>query len=346
MVKFGVKLANNKVEQWDKQYLDYDGLKKLMKKMKKRLEALAAQGPDAAEQYGSLDDDPRAPFAEACRAELRKVESFYKEMCEEFAQRLEHLATFLERKGGGGGNIRRTISGSLADGAEKDAVDSDEEEEVALFGDESSRKQAGTISEVKLACRTLFREMNFLSNYAIVNYTGFVKIIKKYRKAVQTSGAEAATNGDRRATTAPGDSVVLSESGVVRIEEELFHDSRIGPSLTVTLRRELSQSPIVRCEVLHTALLPSLGAKYARAYCDGDVSLAKSELLMKVREASNRGLFHFGFRIGALVVLACWVVWDFATYSALLRHPALAAYRFVGEFIYVPLHLVRILLTI
>ena len=328
MVKFGIKLRNNKVEQWDKQYLDYDGLKKLMKKMKKRLAALAAQGPDAAEQYGSIDDDPRTPFAEACRAELRKVEAFYKEMCEEFAQRLEHLANFLERDGGGGsGEIHRTISGSLVDGAEEDAADSDEEEEVALFGDKTSRKQAGTISEVKLACRTLFREMNFLSNYAIVNYTGFVKIIKKYRKAVQTSGAEAATNG---ATTAPGDSVVLGESGVVRIEEELFHDSLIGPSLTVTLRRELSQSPIVRCEELHAALLPGLGEKYARAYCDGDVSLAKSELLMKVREASSRGLFHFGFRLGALVVLACWVVWDFATYSALLRHPALAAYRFVG----------------
>tara|TARA_B110000208_G_scaffold143170_1_gene172722 strand:+ start:25 stop:2538 length:2514 start_codon:yes stop_codon:yes gene_type:complete len=363
MVKFGVKLANNRIEQWEAHYIDYDGLKKLMKKMKKKLAKLNQQkassssaaagggygddGGDAQQpEYGSIEEeDPRAPFAAACRAELRKVEAFYAEMCTEFAQRLEHLAKFFEADGASGAERAAAATFDAVESDEKDAAatfdaaDSDDEEEAAaLFGDASSRTAVGKVSEIKLACRTLFREMNFLSNFAIVNYTGFVKIIKKYRKAVQQSALEVSKSigpgssirsaTDRRESS--GLTPSMAQSGVVRFEESLFHASALGPSLTVTLRRELSQSPIVRCEELHQGLLPMLGEKYARAYTDDDVGLAKSELLMKVREQSNWGLFHNGLRLGALLLLLCWVVWDFATHTALLEHPALAAFRFVG----------------
>jgi hypothetical protein len=141
MVKFGVKLANNRIEQWEAHYIDYDGLKKLMKKMKKKLAKLNQQkassssaaagggygddGGDAQQpEYGSIEEeDPRAPFAAACRAELRKVEAFYAEMCTEFAQRLEHLAKFFEADGASGAERAAAATFDAVETDEKDAID-------------------------------------------------------------------------------------------------------------------------------------------------------------------------------------------------------------------------------
>ena len=35
MVEFGLKLEDNKVSEWSDHYLDYEGLKKILKKAKK-----------------------------------------------------------------------------------------------------------------------------------------------------------------------------------------------------------------------------------------------------------------------------------------------------------------------
>lgn len=51
MVEFGLKLEDNKVSEWGEHYLDYEGLKKILKKAKKlqqKYEELCSENPDLA----------------------------------------------------------------------------------------------------------------------------------------------------------------------------------------------------------------------------------------------------------------------------------------------------------
>ena len=53
MVEFGLKLEDNKVSEWSDNYLDYEGLKKILKKAKKaqkKYEETCSENPQEAKQ--------------------------------------------------------------------------------------------------------------------------------------------------------------------------------------------------------------------------------------------------------------------------------------------------------
>ncbi|KAJ3093222.1 vacuolar transporter chaperone [Quaeritorhiza haematococci] len=132
-MKFGTKLSNALFPEWKYYYVDYDGLKKLLK---------AGTGPE-----GKFNDDDETNFLQKVEAELEKVAAFRHIKGEELTRRVQHCETL--------------VSKILASGA-----------------DEPEAKFSAIEEEIN----RITVEVNELSKFTRLNYSGFIKIVKKHDK--------------------------------------------------------------------------------------------------------------------------------------------------------------------
>lgn len=269
-MKYEEKLESSMRRAWADQYMDYRGLKKLLDKVNKRPRSKKSVG---ALQYALLKQDSlgadRDEFLNACRRQYQKVQTFYQEELERSTAALwillpqlhSALPAFMppswsEEKGNADARERHGRASSL--GSNKD----------------TAKRRGGRSAREKTSCMRasveLFRNLTHLTNFCILNYTGFVKICKKHDKAVLSP-----------------------------------HD-RLWDSC---LEAELEPLTFVERQGLGD-LINRLEQGYADAFCDGNVQMAKAALLMRQEKSSPGMALTLGVQIGACVMLSIWTAWD------------------------------------
>ncbi|GBG32248.1 Xenotropic and polytropic retrovirus receptor 1-like [Hondaea fermentalgiana] len=207
------------------------------------------EGQGVAQQPGFLFDSSENIFVSKVKEEADRVNRFYESKLQEFQS--NHKTLVLEVLNQPEGHMNFDME--------------DEDEETAM-------SQAALSSDsVKRVFRDLYRECNLLQNFAILNYTAFVKILKKYDKAI----------GRKRSKR------------IMRFLNERYEDK------------------FIKAPVLHT-LIESIESDYAHHYCHGDVTVARSELLLKQEIVDDWEMLHIGLRMGMIIVLTLWVIWDVA----------------------------------
>ncbi|KZT40026.1 SPX-domain-containing protein [Sistotremastrum suecicum HHB10207 ss-3] len=176
-MKFGRKINTDLYPEWRYAYLDYNGLKKNIKKRTSKADWTAQ---DEEEFVASLEK------------ELDKIYRFQLSKTEELAQRIssaerEVLAFVAEyessQHGPGGSSLTEQRNGNgnhvdleANDGGSDDELDSLDDRE-ALSEDPDERFQ---ILEEEVA--NLVADVHDLALYTKLNYTGFIKIVKKHDK--------------------------------------------------------------------------------------------------------------------------------------------------------------------
>jgi len=283
-MKFQQKLEANKHSEWAAYYLDYKALKKLIKQ-------LNSPGKEPAVQvHTSLlynDSDKTAPllvgevrfgspspersgwsagqgdpFVRAVEAQWDKVQSFY---AEELAKADEHFRLMLPQL--------EQAYGSGAEGLQKS--DPTGSRDPGPLSPHSERRHER--SSLQRAATDVYRTLQQLRNFAIINYTGFVKIIKKHDKALPKA-----------------------------LREQLLPRLEALPFVSGTDNEKL-------CQELEVA--------FARAFCDGNVQVARTDLLVR-REAEGQSAlasFGSGMRIGLGCAVLLWLLWDLAVDGELLE---------------------------
>jgi len=189
MVKFGTKLKANRVIEWADKYVDYKALKKFIKQQHKKeiennpivgsagfltrntsssfslnsnctdLKSVALIESEGERTY-LLEKTANQQFETLIQQELQKVEKFYAEKMEVCVARLQLLKDQITDQHGGIQRLQKAMQG------------------------------LGTYESIKRALMVLYRDMNLLHNYTILNYTAFVKIFKKYDKVMKRSCSE------------------------------------------------------------------------------------------------------------------------------------------------------------
>ena len=303
MVKFGQKLRDNSVVEWHEEgaYVDYKGLKKLIKKLSAEQELAASNGTSrrpsflgvfastpggtrslnggggggggngvgragggdgdaaATEMRYLMADEPSPVFEAKIREEIAKVDGFYSAKVQNYRSQLELLRAQASSPGGA---TAPADSGGVAGGAKGKG-------KVAGVRAESINR--GTI--------TLFRDLSLLENYTMLNYTAFVKILKKHDKMLRRRSSE-----------------------------------RMQPVI--------GGSQFCRAEQAH-ALLAGVEAFFAATFCNGERRIARSTLMMKQREDTAQGKVSLGVRGGVCLTLGAWVLWDGMAVTLEQRHDPL-----------------------
>jgi len=158
------------------------------------------------------------------------------------------------------------------------------------------------LASIQHATVDLYRRMKFLQNFATVNYTAVVKIVKKHDKNFSDPASQ------------------LKPRIVALVENTHFHNFSTG---------RLSE------------MLTILERVYAARFTDGNLRIARATLLAKQNQNYSWGSFHIGMRLGMCMLLLFWVLWDFIIdpsrgYSIIDHEPALNVYRAVGTFLCIP----------
>lgn len=156
-MKFAKSLLRNEIPEWSQWYIDYKGLKKLVKQA--ALEANRQVGastliPDGdSKKLSSVDDQITAPFFYQIDRNVEIVDKFYNSKFAEYSRRLRHV-----------------------------------EQQCALMWqqvthDEADEIEKQEIIDMLLELRSYLRNLQW---YAEVNKRGFTKILKKFDKKVGT----------------------------------------------------------------------------------------------------------------------------------------------------------------
>lgn len=249
-MKFALKLDANKYSDWP--YVDYKGLKRLLK-----------DRSVAPLQNGSVPSTPtslglkhlQAPLLEQGErpSEIPATDLFFARLRDERdAVQVFYLAT-IERCSG---QLQLLLSQMT----------------ITSVGP-SSRAESSLVR----AATDLYRTLQHLRNYAILNYTALIKAAKKFDKKQQKSG---------------------EADGVLEPEEILTRWTD-----------ELSSAPFVKAEEVDN-LSNQLELAFAKAFSDGSVQMARATLLVRKERPNSQLLLSLGVRVGMCLMLAFWVAWD------------------------------------
>jgi len=240
-------------------------------------------------------------FTGCVLAQSDKVEAFY---CATLASVREQLALYLpelqteEADGGGrdletprepeaqGGSRQRLADGSFAGSLQIPSPPPDEGDSRPPSRLRNWEEMAHGRDSLQRAVSSLYRELQHLRNYCILNYTGLVKILKKHDKRV--TGA-----GRKRLAAKP---LLMAHVNTLSF---VAHDE---------LKRIEAQ----------------IERGYAAAFCDANVQVARAELLVRRERggsATQRGL-ALGLRLGVAAVLATWLFWDLVVDTRVLPLPS------------------------
>ena len=156
------------------------------------------------------DENPDELFTKEVEREAVKVELFYESMLAEISARLDTIAESIKRVRLG--RKHRSMGGSES-----------EDEEGALTSDVHATES------IKRSCVDLYRQMNYLTNYTIINYTAFVKICKKHDKETNVP----TTKKLMFMVEQKGFAKATALNKIVSTMERLYADEFCGRNITV-----------------------------------------------------------------------------------------------------------------
>jgi len=195
-----------------------------------------------------IENNPDKVFEEKIIEEVEKVQKFYTDKLAEFRDRIQLLRTAIVKMS------KRNLK-----------VDVDDDENLGVLS-----RELLSADSAKRAFQDVYRDLSYLHNYSILNYTAFIKILKKHDKM---TGLKTKTQMIKR--------IHQYNSGFVNAPELL--------NLIQTTERTV-----------------------AKAFFSNNLTLARSDLLMKHKPVNDWQLLHLGMRIGMTLLLAVWVLWDVA----------------------------------
>ncbi|KAI9356546.1 VTC domain-containing protein [Zopfochytrium polystomum] len=150
-MKFAARLREQIYQPWQFYYLDYDGLKRLLK--------------DRTSSTGGFSDQDEASFVEMLERELEKVASFRQIKGDELSRRVAHcereIAKLVKSHPHMGGVIGSPVFSAIPDNVAPEYV---------------------RLATLKQDVNKVLNETSELSKFTRINYTGFMKILKKHDK--------------------------------------------------------------------------------------------------------------------------------------------------------------------
>mmetsp|Transcript_3270 Transcript_3270/g.4362 ORF Transcript_3270/g.4362 Transcript_3270/m.4362 type:complete len:725 (+) Transcript_3270:102-2276(+) len=331
MVQFAAKLRANKVSKWEEDYIDYESFKRLIKRIAKVLKSqrehagagyyssdggtdtddhppntsedetsmlptaehqqllpTSGDGHQRTNHYGTLDDssvedfdfDLIGEFDSRIESEAERIQDFYANHLNECKFQIKEL------------QANRVGSRLLGKNSKESQKNMDINERNLQSQRERVKKES-----IRWALVEVYRRLNQLHSFTILNYTGFVKITKKYDKA----------------------------TGLKRKQELMkkVHKFRSGFCDAPEL---LEQLGIVESIV-------------ADMFYNSNVVQARSELLAKHIVPSSWEMMHTGMRLGIMIVLCLWVLWNAVTEISLfpdsdgIPSEIIQVYRGIGVFL-------------
>ncbi|KAG8744137.1 vacuolar transporter chaperone [Ceratobasidium sp. 414] len=173
-MKFGRKIKNDSYSEWRAYYLDYTGLKKFLK----------AKTSD--HEWTSDDEDK---FVAKLEAELEKIHEFQMTKASELSTRINSaengVKALVEEQDGEEADEHRDVedgrapveSGHVDDGGSDDELDDPEDDE-----DDDIESLEEKFRQLEEEVATLVADVHDLALYTKLNFTGFMKIVKKHDK--------------------------------------------------------------------------------------------------------------------------------------------------------------------
>ena len=165
-MRFGKTLNNLIYEPWASNYIDYAKLKQLLRE----------EGPSGDEGREWTEDDEGRFVEELVNVQLEKVNAFQAETYKGLRERTSDCKARLEKEAGS--EIEGTeTSGLIHDHDEKQGEKQGEQQEEKQ--DEKSQED-GKLQQLLKELDGIMKEINELEKYSRINYTGFLKAVKKH----------------------------------------------------------------------------------------------------------------------------------------------------------------------
>ncbi|WVF68705.1 hypothetical protein IAT40_003477 [Kwoniella sp. CBS 6097] len=181
-MKFGRRIKDSRYSEWADQYINYGGLKKQIK--------------------GNLpwSDTAEANFIQTLKNELAKCEKFQREKSEELMKKITTLESEVrglvekaglqeaeddddeEEDGRTPGDVERRVDNHRDDDAGSDDDDDDDDEGDDASSDISVDAIEERFRELEEEVAVLVADVHDLALFTKLNFTGFIKIVKKHDK--------------------------------------------------------------------------------------------------------------------------------------------------------------------
>eukprot|EP00611_Tribonema_gayanum_P030998 TRINITY_DN879_c0_g5_i1.p1 TRINITY_DN879_c0_g5~~TRINITY_DN879_c0_g5_i1.p1 ORF type:complete len:880 (+),score=277.87 TRINITY_DN879_c0_g5_i1:381-2642(+) len=177
---------------------------------------------------------------------------------------------------------------------------------------ETSAADALESDSLQRAMSEIYRDLTLLRNFAIINYTAAVKLLKKHDKKL------AKPKGPRKRTTSTSSlhSMGMSFRGLqpqaTKNTDAAILAAAIKPSdaITADVMAYLHRQDFYTLKRLDE-VTRMCEKEFAIMFCSGNVSQARGMLLpQKTDERFDWAQFQLGYHLGIAAVLAFWVVWD------------------------------------
>ena len=157
-MRFGKTLRNSIYEPWAANYIDYAKLKRLLRE----------DDPSEREGQGWTEDDEGKFVEELVNVQLEKVNAFQAETYKGLRERTSDCEARLEKE-----------VGPKSEDKEAAGQTDDQDEKQAEKQDEKSPED-GKLQEVLKELDGITKEISELEKYSRINYTGFLKAVKKH----------------------------------------------------------------------------------------------------------------------------------------------------------------------
>ncbi|KAF6219808.1 hypothetical protein HO133_003633 [Letharia lupina] len=165
-MRFGKTLKKSIYEPWASNYIDYAKLKQLLR-----------EDDPSEEEYGEWTEDDEGRFVEELvNVQLEKVNAFQAETYTRLREQTSDCETRLEKEAGSE-TKGEEASGQNHDQDEKHDEKQDEKQDEKK--DEKSQED-GKLQQVLKELDGIMKEINELEKYSRINYTGFLKAVKKH----------------------------------------------------------------------------------------------------------------------------------------------------------------------
>ena len=291
-MKFQQKLEANKHSDWP--YIDYKGIKTVLKAVIKATGKAASSSlqatPDRrldATVFAALrapllepGQSPHESMLTALREQRDKVERFYVEELERHRAQLQLLLSQFEQPA-----TQKGMSRVASEKGMTRVMSSS-----SLMMPKQQRTQRRLEASIGRASTEIYRTLQHLRNYVILNYTGLLKLAKKFDKQHMQELEE-----QQERVHGAG----FGEGGLSYVPEAL-----LGP-----WTEELSRSSFVSADALDE-LSNTLERAFADSFCDGSIQAARATLLVRKERPNSNLLLSLGARLGFALGLVVWIVWD------------------------------------
>ena len=148
-MRFGKTLKNSTYKPWESFYIDYSGLKRLLRE----------DDPEDDSREWTEDDEARF-VEELVNVQLEKVNAFQAKTYQELRDRTSECEARLQ----------------ASEGPEKDI----EQAQDRVHKDNEKIQDKGDLGEVLGNLDSISKEISELEKYSRINYTGFLKAVKKH----------------------------------------------------------------------------------------------------------------------------------------------------------------------